>query len=136
MTADEFRVALDKLGYSQVGMARLLGVTDRTARRWAADGVIPRAVEIVLTDMLREGGLTTEISAGIIAGRLGSKFGDKDRIQHVWVKPKFNGSEWLVARHDRATRDFTLPGNTSTFKLEELMLGPVVHPPATGDEEA
>ena len=35
MTAPEFRAALDRLGLTQTGAARLLGVDARTARRWA-----------------------------------------------------------------------------------------------------
>lgn len=36
MTADEYRDAIDKLGLSQVAAAKLLGVDDRTSRRWAS----------------------------------------------------------------------------------------------------
>jgi len=35
MTADQFRSSLDRLGLSQLGAARMLGVNDRTVRRWA-----------------------------------------------------------------------------------------------------
>lgn len=35
MTADEYRAALAALDLSQVGAARLLGVDERTSRRWA-----------------------------------------------------------------------------------------------------
>ncbi len=35
MTADEYREALARLDLSQVAGARLLGVDDRTSRRWA-----------------------------------------------------------------------------------------------------
>lgn len=35
MTPDEYRAAIDKLGLSQVAAARLLGVDERTSRRWA-----------------------------------------------------------------------------------------------------
>jgi DNA-binding transcriptional regulator YiaG len=35
MTSDEFRAALDALGLTQGGAARLLGVDERTSRRWA-----------------------------------------------------------------------------------------------------
>lgn len=35
MTPDEYRTALDALGLSQAGGARLLGVDERTSRRWA-----------------------------------------------------------------------------------------------------
>lgn len=36
MTPDEYREAIERLGLSQVGAARLLGVNDRTSRRWAS----------------------------------------------------------------------------------------------------
>jgi DNA-binding transcriptional regulator YiaG len=36
VTADEYRNALAQLDLSQVAAARLLGVDDRTSRRWAA----------------------------------------------------------------------------------------------------
>lgn len=35
MTASEYRNALERLGLTQVAGARLLGVDDRTSRRWA-----------------------------------------------------------------------------------------------------
>lgn len=36
MTPDEYRAAIETLGLSQVAAARLLGVDDRTSRRWAS----------------------------------------------------------------------------------------------------
>ena len=42
MTAKQFCSGLEKLGLSQVGAAKLLGITDRTSRRYAAgDAEIP-----------------------------------------------------------------------------------------------
>lgn len=35
MTPDEYRTALEALGLTQTGGARLLGVDARTSRRWA-----------------------------------------------------------------------------------------------------
>lgn len=35
MNPDEYRAAIEKLGLSQVAAARLLGVDERTSRRWA-----------------------------------------------------------------------------------------------------
>ncbi len=35
MTPDEYRAAIEKLGLSQIAAARLLGVDERTSRRWA-----------------------------------------------------------------------------------------------------
>jgi DNA-binding transcriptional regulator YiaG len=36
VTADEYRSAIERLGLSQVAAAKLLGVDDRTSRRWAS----------------------------------------------------------------------------------------------------
>ncbi len=36
MTSDDYRAAIESLGLSQLGAARLLGVNDRTSRRWAS----------------------------------------------------------------------------------------------------
>ncbi|MGE0830216.1 MAG: hypothetical protein AB7O04_12805 [Hyphomonadaceae bacterium] len=38
MTPDEYRAALDRLGLSQVGAADILGISSRTAQRFAVDG--------------------------------------------------------------------------------------------------
>lgn len=35
MTPDDYREAIEKLGLSQIAAARLLGVDERTSRRWA-----------------------------------------------------------------------------------------------------
>jgi DNA-binding transcriptional regulator YiaG len=35
MTPDDYRDAIEKLGLSQVAAAKLLGVDERTSRRWA-----------------------------------------------------------------------------------------------------
>lgn len=44
MTPTEYRVALDRLGLTQVGAARFFGVNEVTGRRWAAhDGSGPPA---------------------------------------------------------------------------------------------
>ena len=49
MTASQFRNALDRLGLSQLGAARLLGADGRTARRWAlGERSIPPTVAILL----------------------------------------------------------------------------------------
>lgn len=36
MTADQYRESIEQLGLSQVAAARLLGVDERTSRRWAS----------------------------------------------------------------------------------------------------
>ena len=127
MTPEQFQSSIDALGYSQVGISRLFGVTDRTGRRWASGDVsIPKAVEMVLLRMQREG-LTVEVQARILAGRLGSDFGPRDQEQYVWVRPKSRNGTWQVARRDNSTKLYYLTGNELAFKLDELELGPIVH---------
>ena len=42
MTAKQFNAAIERLGLSQVGAAKLIGITGRTCRRYAAgDAEIP-----------------------------------------------------------------------------------------------
>jgi DNA-binding transcriptional regulator YiaG len=36
VTADDYRIAIKQLGLSQVAAANLLGVDERTSRRWAS----------------------------------------------------------------------------------------------------
>jgi len=60
MTSKQFRTALDRLGLTQVGTARLFGADPRTARRWALDErPIPDAVAILIRLMLA-GQITVE----------------------------------------------------------------------------
>jgi len=58
MTANQYRAALAKLGLSQVGAARLLGVNEATSRRWARYGVT--GVPAVLLRLLAKGKITVE----------------------------------------------------------------------------
>jgi len=51
MTANQYRAALDHLGLTQVGAARLFRVGERTSRRWAETGIEGTA-EILLRLML------------------------------------------------------------------------------------
>lgn len=39
MTSTQYRAALDKLGLSQVGAARLFQISEKTSRNWAREGV-------------------------------------------------------------------------------------------------
>lgn len=49
MTANQFRSAIDRIGLSQVGAARLVGADPRTGRRWALDErPVPECVAILL----------------------------------------------------------------------------------------
>jgi hypothetical protein len=53
MTAKQFQTALDRLGLSQLGAARLFGADGRTARRWAGgERDVPDTVAILLRLML------------------------------------------------------------------------------------
>jgi DNA-binding transcriptional regulator YdaS (Cro superfamily) len=53
MTAKQFQAAIDRLGLSQVGAARLVGADPRTARRWAlGERSVPEPVAIILRLML------------------------------------------------------------------------------------
>ncbi len=53
MTAKQFQAAIDRLGLSQVGAARLVGADPRTARRWAlGERSVPGPVAIILRLML------------------------------------------------------------------------------------
>jgi DNA-binding transcriptional regulator YiaG len=58
MTAQQFRAALKRLQLSQLGAARLLNVGDRTARRWAENGVSGPAE--ILIRLLVAGKITVE----------------------------------------------------------------------------
>lgn len=60
MTAKQFQAAIDRLGLSQVGAARLVGADPRTARYWAAgDRGVPECVAILLR-LLVVGKITVE----------------------------------------------------------------------------
>jgi hypothetical protein len=53
MTAKQFQTAIDRLGLSQVGAAKLFGADPRTARRWAlGERSIPEPIAILLRLML------------------------------------------------------------------------------------
>lgn len=53
MTAKQFQAAINRLGLSQVGAARLFGADPRTARRWAlGERSIPEPIAILLRLML------------------------------------------------------------------------------------
>lgn len=53
MTAKQFSAALDRLGLSQLGAARIFKANGRTARRWAlGERSVPEPVAILLRLML------------------------------------------------------------------------------------
>jgi DNA-binding transcriptional regulator YiaG len=53
MTPTEFSRALDRLGFSQIGLARFTGRDARTVRRWAAGEPIPSELALLLRLMVR-----------------------------------------------------------------------------------
>lgn len=56
MTSDEYREALDALGLTQNAAAKLLGVDDRTSRRWACgERDIPPPAERFLRYLIATG---------------------------------------------------------------------------------
>lgn len=64
MTKNQFRAALDRLGLSQLGAARLFGADGRTARRWAlGERSVPNSVAILLRLMLAGKIAQTDIEA-------------------------------------------------------------------------
>lgn len=56
MTPAQYREALARLSLTQVAAARLLGVQDRTSRRWARQGV--RGAAVILLRLLLAGRIT------------------------------------------------------------------------------
>lgn len=123
----EFQSTIDRLGYSQVAISRLFGVTDRTGRRWASGEVqVPIAVQMILRRMLNDG-LTVDVSARIIAARLGGELGAVDKEQFLWVRPRTATGKWQVAKRDNQTGHYYLTGSSSQFSAHELDLGPLVH---------
>lgn len=54
MTPEAYRAALQRLGYNQTTIAPLLGVTQRTSQRYAADGA-PETVRRLLAYIERYG---------------------------------------------------------------------------------
>jgi DNA-binding transcriptional regulator YiaG len=55
MTSQKFRDTIAKLGLSQVKAAHVLGITPRTARRWAMGAVRIPAPAAKLLRLMREG---------------------------------------------------------------------------------
>lgn len=48
MTPEAYRAALQRLGYNQTTIAPLLGITQRTSQRYAADGAPEMAEKLLL----------------------------------------------------------------------------------------
>jgi hypothetical protein len=47
MTGPQYRAALETLGQTQVGAARLFKIGERTSRRWAEEGVTGTAETLI-----------------------------------------------------------------------------------------
>jgi DNA-binding XRE family transcriptional regulator len=52
MTAKQYRAAIERLGMTQGRAAEFLGVSPRTGQRYATEGGIPVAVDMLLTLMI------------------------------------------------------------------------------------
>lgn len=64
MTPTDFRAALARLGLTQAGAARLLGVDERTARRWArGERQVPEPVRRLLWACERDAGLASALAS-------------------------------------------------------------------------
>jgi hypothetical protein len=70
MTADEYKRAVTRVGLSQVGAGRFLGVDGRSAQRWGAgDAPIPMSVVKLLRLMMHLKLSAAEVD-DVLAGRL------------------------------------------------------------------
>lgn len=56
LTKDEVRTLIERIGVTQVGLGRLLGLSDVTSRRWAINGATGLAA--VLLHVIRQQKLT------------------------------------------------------------------------------
>lgn len=58
MTSKQLKDLLERVGQTQVGMARILGISDRTMRRYIAGELpVPRVVEIAVRCLADHSGL-------------------------------------------------------------------------------
>ena len=129
MTPDDFKNAIDKLGYSPASIAKMLDVNTRTARRWASGAnEIPDSIAELVTAMLEAGGLTPEVQAMIEARRVGD-LAELETTRFIWVKRIAGDPRWVVAEHDLVSHMFYIPGSLDRLLADELFLGPVVEPP-------
>jgi DNA-binding transcriptional regulator YiaG len=54
MTGDTFKAALEKIGITQMGFSRLIGVGGRTVRGWiGGEFPVPKAVALLVNLMLK-----------------------------------------------------------------------------------
>ena len=50
MSGEEFKNDLNRYGLSQIGFARMIGVNERTVRKWASGSlVVPRSAEYIMS---------------------------------------------------------------------------------------
>ncbi|MBS9477681.1 helix-turn-helix domain-containing protein [Ancylobacter radicis] len=129
MTPEEFQDALEKLGSTPAGIAKLIGVDVRTARRWSTGAkAIPESVAAQLADILKVGRVTLEMTAQMKSVRNGDD-SDQETSRFVWVQRKSDDPHWTVAEHDLISDIFYLPGRVERFTADELVLGPVIAAP-------
>jgi len=131
MTPDEFKDAIDTLGYSPATIGKALDVNTRTARRWASGAnEIPESIAELVTAMVAAGGMTPEVQAMIEARRIGG-LTEPETTRFIWVKRIAGDPRWVVAEHDLVSHMFYLPGSLDRLVADELFLGPVIEPPDT-----
>lgn len=129
MTPEEFQQALAKLGYTPAGIAKLIGVDVRTARRWSTGAKpIPESVAEQLHSIVRSGVVTPELAAQIRAVRSG-EVPEPETSRFVWVQRRDDDPHWTVAEHDLVADVFYLPGRLERFTADALVIGPVIVAP-------
>ncbi|MFD2030107.1 helix-turn-helix domain-containing protein [Ancylobacter dichloromethanicus] len=130
MTPEEFQQALAKLGYTPAGIAKLIGVDVRTARRWSTGGrnLSRRAWPSELDSIVRSGVVTPELAAQIRAVRSG-EVPEPETSRFVWVQRRDDDPHWTVAEHDLVADVFYLPGRLERFTADALVIGPVIIAP-------
>jgi len=78
MTAEEFRNALDQIGVTQAGFARLVELDERTVRRMAADDRdVMQPIAILLTIMIKKKISVAQLLKLMDDDRDPSSFGDQ-----------------------------------------------------------
>ena len=62
MNGAEFQKAIERLGLTQVGAAKFLGVNETTSRRWIANRhPVPPPVAMLLNTMIKQGLVPEEV---------------------------------------------------------------------------
>jgi len=78
MTPKELREAIERLGLSQRGFARTIGVSDRAVRRWIVPGSrVPDIVAVVASLLLRQLNLAKPDTQSALLSR-------EDRLRNIF----------------------------------------------------